>query len=219
MNSHQLGDGITSALPWESHLAGLNSGLVRILVSCDYRDLFDDEDMIDKIEIRESLPNDVALIEKLYPDAFPDEDLLPLVRELLREQPLVLSLVGIADRSLVGHVIITTCSIAGRTDKVMLLGPLAVAPAWQRQGIGSTIVRAGLQRLENAGTSQVYVLGDPAYYRRFGFEFDDGVTPPYPLPEEWRGAWQSLSLRGNKPLLHGKLCVPQLWRQRALWAP
>lgn len=184
-----------------------------------YRDLFDDEDMIDKTEIRESLPNDVTLIEKLYPNAFPDEDLLPLVRELLREEQIVLSLVGIADKALVGHVIFTTCSIAGRTDKVALLGPLAVAPAWQRQGIGSAIIRSGLRRLENAGTNQVYVLGDPAQYRRFGFEADDGVTPPYPLPEEWRGAWQSLSLRGKKPPLHGKLSVPQPWRQHALWAP
>jgi len=174
--------------------------------------------MIDKIEIRESLPNDVALIEKLYPRAFPDEDLLPLVMELLREEPIVLSLVGIADNDLVGHVIFTTCSIAGRTDKVALLGPLAVAPAWQRQGIGSAIVRTGLRRLENAGMSQVYVLGDPAYYKRFGFEPDDGVAPPYPLAEEWRGAWQSLSLGSSKPDLHGKLSVPQPWRQHALWA-
>ena len=175
--------------------------------------------MIDKTEIRESLPSDVALIEELYPNAFPDEDLLPLVRELLREGPTVLSLVVIADKALAGHVMFTTCSIAGRPDKVALLAPLAVAPDWQRQGIGSAIVRAGLRRLENAGTVQVYVLGDPAYYRRFGFERDDGVTPPYPLPKEWQGAWQSLSLRGHKPPLPGKLSVPRPWRQPALWAP
>jgi putative acetyltransferase len=175
--------------------------------------------MIDKIEIRESVPNDVTLIEKLYSDAFPDEDLLPLVRELLTEAPIVLSLVGIADKTLVGHVIFTTCSIVGRTDKVVLLGPLAVAPAWQRQGIGSAIVGAGLRRLENASTNRVYVLGDHAYYGRFGFEPDDGVKPPYPLPEEWRCAWQSVSLRGDKLPLYGKLFVPQPWRQQALWAP
>ncbi len=175
--------------------------------------------MIDKIQIRESLPNDLSSIEELYPNAFPDEDLLPLVRELLREQAIILSLVGIADKALAGHVMFTTCSIAGRTDKVALLGPLAVAPAWQRRGIGSALVRAGLQRLENARTNQVYVLGDPAYYRRFGFEPDDGVTPPYPLPEEWHAAWQSLSLRRNAPPLHGRLSVPRPWRRQALWAP
>ncbi len=175
--------------------------------------------MIDKIQIRESLPYDVRSIEELYPNAFPDEDLLPLVRELLREELIVLSLVAIADEALAGHVMFTTCGIAGRTEKVALLGPLAVAPAWQRRGIGGALVRAGLQRLENARTSQVYVLGDPAYYRRFGFEPDDGVTPPYPLPEAWRAAWQTLSLGRHEPPLRGKLSVPQPWRRHALWAP
>lgn len=175
--------------------------------------------MTDKIEIRESRPGDVAAIERLYPDAFPDEDLLPLVRELLREGPAVLSLVAMAGEVLAGHVIFTTCGLAGRPDKLALLGPLAVVPARQRQGIGSAILRAGLQRLVKAGTKRVYVLGDPAYYGRFGFEPEDDVTLPYPLPEEWQGAWQSLSLRGDQPPLQGALSVPQPWRRPALWAP
>jgi len=175
--------------------------------------------MIDKIEIRESAPNDVASIEALYPEAFPDEDLLPLVGELLGQAPIVLSLVAIADNAVAGHVIFTTCGVVGKTEKLALLGPLAVAPARQRQGIGDAIVREGFRRVEGAGASEVYVLGDPAYYRRFGFEPSFGVTPPYPLPEEWRGAWQSLSLRGDAPRLRGELCVPQPWRQPALWAP
>lgn len=175
--------------------------------------------MIERLETRESLPTDVASLEKLYPDAFPDEDLLPLVRALLRERPIVLSLVGIADRVLVAHALFTTCGIAGSPDKVALLGPLAVAPAWQRRGVGSAMVQAGLRRLEGAGADHVYVLGDPAYYGRFGFERDVGVTPPYPLPEEWRPAWQSLSLAGSQSRLHGELSVPQAWRQRSLWAP
>ena len=178
-----------------------------------------DEDMTEHIDIRESLPSDTTSIEALYPNAFPDEDLLPLVRELLGAEPIVLSLVGIVDETLAGHVIFTTCGIAGGADTVALLGPLAVAAARQRQGVGSALVRAGLRALETSGTRRVYVLGDPAYYGRFGFAADEDVTPPYPLPEEWRGAWQSLSLRGDTPPLCGKLSVPQPWSQRALWAP
>ena len=175
--------------------------------------------MIDKIEVRESVPTDIASIRELYPKAFPDEDLLPLVTALLREGPTVLSLVGIADGALAGHVIFTTCGIAGITEKVALLGPLAVAPAWQRQGIGGALVRAGLQREKAGGAVRVFVLGDPAYYRRFGFQPDDRVAPPYSLPEAWRGAWQSLGLRAGDPPLSGVLSVPPPWRQPALWAP
>lgn len=175
--------------------------------------------MTESLEIRESLPNDLVAIEELYPDAFPDEDLLPVVRGLLSEGPTVLSLVGIADGALVGHVIFTTCGLAGTTDAVALLGPLGVASARQGQGIGSALVRAGLQRMDQAGTKQVYVLGDPAYYSRFGFEPDDGVAPPYPLPEDWRPAWQSLGPKNGKPALRGQLSVPQPWRKRAYWAP
>ncbi|HEX9792276.1 MAG TPA: N-acetyltransferase [Kiloniellales bacterium] len=175
--------------------------------------------MIEEIEIRESRLSDVSSIETLYSDAFPDEDLLPLVRELLSEEHVGLSLAGIVDRALVGHVIFTACGIAGRTDKVSLLGPLAVAPVWQRRGIGSTLVCAGLQRLENAGAIQVYVLGDPAYYERVGFRPESGVSPPYPLPEEWHCAWQSVSLDKAVQAPQGKLSVPQPWRRPALWAP
>ena len=175
--------------------------------------------MTDDMEIRESVPDDIAALEELYPGAFPDEDLLPLLRDLLKESRNVLSLVGIADGALAGHVIFTTCGVAGRTDKVVLLGPLAVAPAWQRQGIGGALVRAGLQRVKADEAVRVFVLGDPAYYGRFGFQPDDRVAPPYPLPEAWRGAWQSLGLRGGDPPLSGELSVPRPWRQPALWAP
>ena len=173
--------------------------------------------MTEKIDIRDSVPNDSAAIAALYRDAFPDEDLLPLVRALLAETAGVVALVGIVDSALVGHAVFTTCSLAGRPERVALLGPLAVAPARQRQGIGSALVRAGLQRLENAGTAQVHVLGDPAYYSRFGFAPDDRVTPPYALPAAWRAAWQALGLRRDTPLRGGTLAVPQPWRQPVLW--
>lgn len=175
--------------------------------------------MMEKIAIRDSVPGDSSTIEKLYPDAFPDEDLLPLVRELLMEEPIVLSLVGIIGRSLVGHVIFTTCGVGGSRDKVALLGPLGVATAWQRQGIGGAIVSAGLQRLESAGVTRVCVLGDPAYYGRLGFVPETDVTPPYPLPAQWCGAWQSMNLGSVERTLHGKLSVPRPWLQPALWAP
>ncbi len=174
--------------------------------------------MTEKLNIRKSLQDDIRLIEQLYPRVFPDEDLLPLVLELLAEDPPVLSLVATCrDDELAGHVIFTPCALSGSSAKVALLGPLAVNPTWQRQGVGSALVRAGLSLLEEAGTVQVHVLGDPAYYGRFGFEPNESVTPPYKLPEEWHDAWQSLNLGSQRPHLGGQLCVPPPWRQEALW--
>jgi len=185
--------------------------------------------MTEKIDIRESTPSDIARIEEIYPSAFPDEDLLPVVRGLLQETSVVLSLVATIGTNLVGHIIFTTCSIAGNTDKVALLGPLAVAPDWQRQNVGDTLVRTGLKQLEDAGVVQIHVLGDPNYYGRFGFIPEDSVEPPYPLPDplpsEWHGAWQSIkqgrAIKQSRadPFPRGKLSVPQPWRQPELWAP
>jgi putative acetyltransferase len=96
-----------------------------------------------KLQIRESAPSDDAAIESLYPEAFPDEDLIPLVRDLLQDAVVAISLVGTLDSQIVAHGIFTKCGVVGSGVKATLLGPLAVAPAWQKQGIGTAIVRAG----------------------------------------------------------------------------
>ena len=175
--------------------------------------------MAESFKIRESVTDDLSAIENLYPRAFPDEDLLPLVRSLLEDKSIALSLVGSLQAQIVGHVVFTRCSIADHQEKVALLGPLAVAPAHQKQGIGSALVRAGLQVSEDAGGTQIFVLGDPAYYHRFGFSPETRVEPPYPLPEEWRGAWQSIHLGDAGTPQSGKLCVPNAWCDPALWGP
>ncbi len=175
--------------------------------------------MADNIEIRTSVPGDLSAIELLYRDAFPNEDLLPLVRDLIRESPVTFSLVGIVRSNLIGHVVFTTCDVTESCLKVALLGPLAVASAWQRQGFGSAMVLDGLHHLENEGFDRVYVLGDPAYYGRLGFCPESDVKPPYPVPAEWSGAWQSMRLGNAEVSCHGRLSVPRPWRQPALWAP
>ena len=175
--------------------------------------------MGDDMEIREAGSADLAALERLYPAAFPDEDLLPLVRDLAGAGEGVLSLVALADGEIVGHVGFTRCAVAGRTERIELLAPLAVAPARQRQGIGGALIRAGLERLRAGGGSLVLVAGDPAYYGRLGFVPNERIAPPYPLPEAWRGAWRSLRLRDVDPPPAGVLQVPPFWMRPALWAP
>ena len=173
----------------------------------------------DKMNIRDSNREDLEALKTLYPKAFPDEDLVPLVLELLDIRDDVLSLVAESDAGIVGHVVFTRCGVTGGTANVILLGPLAVAPASQKQGIGTALVRAGMDRVRQAGGDLVCVLGDPAYYSRFGFTGEHYLEPPYALPAEWEGAWQSLQIGDTPCSVAGKLTVPGPWNRRELWAP
>lgn len=174
---------------------------------------------MDKIKIRQSLDTDMPALERLYPAAFPDEDLLPLVKQLLMHEPRILSLVAQAGEHLAGHVLFTLCSLSDTDIQAALLAPLAVAPVHQKQGIGTALIREDLQQLGSKGVDQVFVLGDPAYYGRSGFEPETAVSPPYPLPEQWRQAWQSLIIGSAQPPNQGKLLLPEVWMQPALWGP
>ncbi|WP_372618339.1 GNAT family N-acetyltransferase [Falsiroseomonas sp.] len=173
----------------------------------------------DRLDIRETTPADLPGIATLYAEAFPGEELMPLVGELLQEPCGVLSLAAIAGSALVGHAVFTACGLDAAADGIALVGPLAVAVAWQRRGIGTALLRAGLRRLEEAGVEQACVLGDPAYYGRLGFAAETGIRPPYALPPQWEGAWQSLPLGAAGRPRQGKLRVPRPWRRPALWAP
>ena len=174
--------------------------------------------MTEKLLIRNSVSADVAAVEALYPEAFPEENLLPLIRELLNETAVVISLVGVIDAQVVGHAVFTRCGDLGNGLRTALLGPVAVAQHCQRQGVGGGMIQAGFQRLEEEGVNRVFVLGAPAYYGRFGFQADSLVEPPYPLPAEWAAAWQSKPLGGSLQSCAGRLSVPAPWRHPALWA-
>ena len=65
----------------------------------------------------------------------------------------------------------------------------------------------------------VYVLGDPNYYGRSGFLAEIEVSPPYPLPAEWDGAWQSIRLGDAEPPPEGTLQAPAPWTKPELWLP
>ena len=168
--------------------------------------------------IRESVPQDLRGIARLYPAAFPDEDLLPVVKSLLQESAVALSLVALVDAEAVGHVAFTHCHVEGSSARLALLAPLAVAPTFQRQGIGAALVRAGFQQLEGSGVNMVFVLGDPRYYSRHGFKTESMVETPLPIPDEWREAWQSVELAQGGAPVSGRLIVPQQWMKPELWS-
>ncbi len=155
----------------------------------------------------------------MYREVFPEEDLVPLVQELLAQEFGVLSLAAYHNTSIVGHILFTACAINGRREPVRLLGPMGVIPSLQKQGIGSLLIKEGLRRLSDDGVNVALVLGDPNYYGRFGFNACDTIAPPYDLPAEWRSAWQVLTLHASEDAISGKLSVPSPWAVPALWLP
>lgn len=171
------------------------------------------------MDIRKTILEDLPALERIYPLAFPEEDLLPVVRQLVREEAPVLSLCAAHGADVVGHVAFTLCHLDNEARAIALLAPLCVVPDHHGQGIGSALVKDGFERLRAQGSAKVMVLGDPAYYSRFGFEQDDQIVAPYPLPEEWRAGWQSVDISGEGDALSGALIVPPVWRDPALWLP
>ena len=174
---------------------------------------------MDSLKVRKSCDVDAKAILALYPEAFPEEELCPLVTELLVQKEIVLSLVAMLGEEILGHICFTVCGLTGQDEIVSLLGPVAVSANHQKKGVGSALIRDGFDRLKETGARRVLVLGDPGYYRRFGFVEENRITTPYPLPDEWRQGWQSVALDGDGSILEGTLDIPEPWRERALWAP
>jgi len=159
--------------------------------------------------------SDVASLDQLYPAAFPEEDLLPLVRELTFFPELVTSWVVEINDKIIGHIAFTQCSI-GTEGEFSLLGPLAVDPVFQKKGLGKKLIEFGVANLRARGVAAVFVLGDPNYYCRSGFAAERLVLPPFLLPDEWNGAWQSLKLDAVAKQVSGKLTVPPVWSKKEL---
>lgn len=173
--------------------------------------------MTPEIEFRCTEKRDLERLRQLYHDAFPDEDLFPLVSNLLGGTAPVTSLVAASGVTPVGHVIFTRCTVEPGGMAVALLGPLCVTPGLQKTGIGSALVRSGFDHL-NAAVACVFVLGDPQYYARFGFKPDHLVETPCAIPTEWKDAWQSVRLDDSNTAMSGRLTVPEAWNDPSLWS-
>ncbi|MCH7861005.1 GNAT family N-acetyltransferase [Sphingomonas sp. NPDC092331] len=137
------------------------------------------------IAIRPATGGDVAAIDALLRRAFPAEDEARLVQRLCIDGDMVLTLVADDEESgaLAGMIAFSRMdvAIAGKPIAAVALAPLAVEAAWRKQGVGEALVQAGIAQLADAGGVLAFVLGDPAYYGRFGFaaEWARGFASPY----------------------------------------
>jgi putative acetyltransferase len=118
-----------------------------------------------------------------------------IVAALRRAGMLSVSLVAEDDGSVLGHVAISPVSISDGAVGWFGMGPVSVLPQHQRRGIGSQLVREALRLLRSRSASGCVVLGEPQYYRRFGFQTDPDLVLPGVPPHYF----QALSFDSSKP--------------------
>lgn len=118
-----------------------------------------------------------------------------IVRALREAGALTVSLVAEIEGAVVGHVAISPVSIADGASGWFGLGPISVLPARQANGVGAGLMRAALDTLRKLGGAGCVVLGDPAYYSRFGFRAEPLLVFPG-VPAEY---FQALPLQGALP--------------------
>lgn len=142
-----------------------------------------------KFTIRDESPADIGHIREVTEHAFStaehsDGTESKIIDALRSANALNLSLVAVVDEKIIGHCAFSPVKAAQSETGWMGLGPVAVSPEFQGKGVGDALIREGLERIRRVGAKGCVVLGDPNYYRRFGFENDPavifkGVPPEY----------------------------------------
>jgi putative acetyltransferase len=152
------------------------------------------------IAIRDESPADVPAIEAVTVSAFLNaphsgrtEQLI--VRALREAGQLTVSLVAAAEGDVIGHVAASPVSLSEGSLGWFGLGPISVLPPHQGRGVGTRLMREALRILREKGAAGCVVLGDPAYYGRFGFLADPALVFPGAPPEYF----QALSFGASSP--------------------
>ncbi|MCB5202030.1 N-acetyltransferase [Neorhizobium sp. T786] len=147
--------------------------------------------------IRAEQPGDEAAIGAVTAAAFApmpysDQTEPQIIERLRAAGVLALSLVAEDDGVIIGHIAFSPVALEGGEGGWYGLGPVSVLPERQGAGVGGDLVREGLDRLRALGAASCVLLGDPAYYGRFGFRNDHSLV----LPDVPREYFQSLVLHG-----------------------
>jgi putative acetyltransferase len=123
------------------------------------------------ITIRSEQPKDTTAVHAINEAAFGEPTEADIVDTLRNACPDAVSLVAVEDGRILGHIFFTPVVISSEheTTRGMGLAPMAVLPKRQRQGIGSMLVKAGIDAMRKQNCPFVIVLGHPEYYPRFGF--------------------------------------------------
>ncbi|NMF90238.1 GNAT family N-acetyltransferase [Aromatoleum petrolei] len=139
--------------------------------------------------IRSETPSDEDAIEQVTRRAFLSHPYSHqteqfIIRALRADDALAVSLVAEEAGRVVGHVALSPVTVSDGSDGWYGLGPISVAPEWQGRGIGRALMERGIAELRRMGANGCVLVGEPAFYRRFGFAHDpalvlEGVPPEY----------------------------------------
>lgn len=141
--------------------------------------MYGDKNEMAKIEIRDEQPGEVAAIREVNRLVFPQDEEGRIVDAFRAHGAVTLSLVAIDDNVVVGRIMFSPVFVGAVQGAG--LGPMGVTPSHQRQGIGSRLVEAGIERLRSLGCPFIVLVGHPAFYPRFGFR----PAVHYRLTCEW----------------------------------
>lgn len=163
--------------------------------------------------IRQETPSDIAAIHAVNKQAFDNRESEPgLVNAIRNSENFIkeLSLVAEENRQIVGHILFSRIHIeteSGQTSAIAL-APMAVLPEYQKQGIGSRLVRHGLVECKRLGHAIVIVLGHTAYYPRFGFSAASAKSLECPFGD-CGDHWMALELIPDTlQAINGKVVYP-----------
>jgi predicted N-acetyltransferase YhbS len=144
-----------------------------------------------EVTIRTESADDYSAVYALNKQAFEEEGEAKLVNNLRNSSAFIpeLSLVATKENIVVGHILFTKIKIIGEDGnehESLALAPMAVTPKYQKSGIGSQLIRAGLDKARELNFKSVIVLGHEKYYPKFGFEPASKwkITSPYDVPDE-----------------------------------
>ncbi|MDQ4006261.1 MAG: N-acetyltransferase [Actinomycetota bacterium] len=160
--------------------------------------------------VRSEEPKDFEAVDQVNRLAFGQPDEAEIVASLRTSEAFIpgLSLVAEDAGSIIGHILFTRLQLDPPTEaRVISLAPMSVLPDRQRLGVGSALVRHGLNVARGMGEDLVVVVGHPDYYPRFGFEPASrfGLRCPFPAPED---AFLALRLRRNVAVPSGEVVYP-----------
>ena len=139
------------------------------------------------VHIREERKEDFEGVRRVNEAAFGQAVEADLIDALRADGAVTVSLVAEVKGQIVGHILFSPVTVQGANDlRAVGLGPMAVLPSHQRRGIGSLLVKQGLENCRRAGIQAVVVLGHPDYYPRFGFRRASawGLRCEFDAPDE-----------------------------------